>query len=139
MDDTNDNGPAAAATGPSPRARLWMIVGAVIVLLLTALYVFGIMYKPAYSANATANSAVHCAGGSCTVHLQIQPAVGGTGAGGPHSNWLGYQTDTTPVHPGTLITLPRNSTVTFIIRNFDSTTAPRNEFFALVQGTVGGV
>lgn len=137
MDDTD--GKATTGSGPGGGARLWMIIGAIVVLVLTILYVYGVMYKPAYSADRTANNAVHCAGGSCIVRLQIQPAVGGTGAGGPHSNWLGYQTDTNPIHPGTLLTLPRNTTVTFVIRNFDSTTAPRNEFFALVQGTVGGV
>jgi hypothetical protein len=135
MDET----PMDETTVRSRKSVIWTIVGATIVVALAGLYVWGVMYKPAYSATRTANSAVSCAAGGCTVHLQIQPVVGNTGAGGPNNAWLGYQTDTVPVHPGTILTLPGNTLVTVIVRNFDSQTPLRNPFFSLVQGTVGGV
>lgn len=119
---------------------MWTIIGAVVVVILTGLYVWGVMYKPAYSANRTADSAITTsitAGGQkmYTIHLAIQQEV----ATGPNAAWLGYQTDLGPVHPGTIFHLPKNALVTIIVRNFDSRTALRNPFFTLVQGTVGGV
>jgi hypothetical protein len=116
-----------------------MVAGALVILILTVAYVWGVMYKPAYGADRTSNSAVKCSAGGCTIHLTIQVEVGNTGAGGPHDDYLGYQTDTKVPHPGTIFTLPRNTLVTVIVRNFDSRTALRNPFFTLVQGTVGNV
>jgi hypothetical protein len=131
---------------PRGRGVLFSAIGALVVIILTALYVWGVMYKPAYSASRTADSAVSCSsvGGQthCTIHLTIQVEVGNTGAGGPHDDYLGYQTDTnyTKVpHPGTIFHLPKNALITVIVRNFDGRTALRNPFFTLVQGTVGGV
>jgi hypothetical protein len=136
------------------------VVGAVIVLIATALYVFGITYKSAYGSGTdrSADKAITVstlANGQkmYTVHLTIQPVVGTpaeadknapvpSSVGGPNQAWLGYQTDTLyskKAYPGTLFHLPRNSLVTVIVHNFDSRTNPRNEFFSLVQGTVGGV
>lgn len=124
----------------STRAVVFTALGAVIVLIATVLYVWGITYKPAYSADRTADSAITSAAlangqTAYTIHLTIQQMVGL----GPHSDYLGYQTDTASPHPGTFFDLPRNALVTVIVRNFDSQTVPRNEFFSLVQGTVGGV
>jgi hypothetical protein len=116
-----------------------MVIGAVVVIVLTALYTWSITYKAAYSADRTANSAISASSNSSghkvfNLTLAIQVEV----AAGPHADWLGYQTQTKTPHPGTVFTLPRNSLVTVTIHNFDSATAPRNPFFSLVQGTVGG-
>lgn len=146
------------ATQSNPRAVLYTVLGAIVVVIAAALYVWGIMYKPAYSADRTANSAItvsSLANGQkmYTIHLTIQPAVGSpseveknapvpSSVGGPNQPWLGYQTNTAyskVAHPGTIFTLPRNALVTVIVYNFDSQTNPRNPFFGLVQGTVGGV
>jgi hypothetical protein len=133
MDDGNE------VTKKSRRSVVLTVLGTVIVLIATGLYVFGITYKPAYSADRSANSAVRCAtsGGQsrCTVKLTIQQAV----LVGPHADYLGYQTDTATPHPGTLLNLPKNALITIIVRNFDSQTALRNPFFSLVQGTIGNV
>ncbi|HLJ69504.1 MAG TPA: hypothetical protein VKX16_19285 [Chloroflexota bacterium] len=126
------------ATRRNPRAVLFTIIGALVVLIATILYTWAVTYKPAYGSDRTGNSAVQCTTATgqmhCTVHLQIQPAVGV----GPHADYLGYITDTSTPHPGTILTLPRNALVTVIVRNFDSRTALRNPFFTLVQGTIGG-
>jgi heme/copper-type cytochrome/quinol oxidase subunit 2 len=121
------------------RDRTLMLVGAVVVTVLTALYTWSITYRPAYGADTTANSAISPSTNSSgqkvyNLRLDIQVEVGV----GPHADWLGYQTHTKSPHPGTIFTVPRNSLVTVTIHNFDSATAPRNEFFSLVQGTVGG-
>lgn len=129
----------AEVTQRTPRAVFFTILGAVIVVVMAALLVYGVMYKPAYGSTYTANSAVKCASSGCTIHLQIQPEIGNTGAPAPNAAWLGYQTDTKPVHPGTIFTLPRNTLVTVTVRNFDGITPLRNRFFTLVQGTVGSV
>lgn len=137
MDET----PQTAQTATrSSRSMMWTIIGAVVVVLLTALYVWGVMYKPAYSANRSADSAITTSTTASgqkmyTIHLAIQQEVGL----GPNAAWLGYQTDRGPIHPGTIFHLPKNALVTVIVRNFDSATALRNPFFTLVQGTVGGV
>lgn len=124
----------------STKSVVWTAVGALIVIVATVLYVFGVMYKPAYSDSRSANSAITVSTTSSgekmyTVHLAIQQAVGL----GPHADWLGYQTDRGPIHPGTIFTLPPNALVTVVVRNFDSRTPLRNTFFTLVQGTIGGV
>jgi plastocyanin len=134
MDESSDVDPAGRGRGATV-----MVVGAIVVIVLTALYTWSITYRPAYGADRTANSAVSVSNSAgqkvYTLHLAIQQQVGV----GPHAEFLGYQTETKSPHPGTVFTLPRNSLVTVVIHNFDSATAPRNEFFSLVQGTVGGV
>lgn len=124
----------------SRRSVLFTILGAVIVLVVTVMYVLGIMYKPAYGADRFADSAISVSsapGGQkiYTIHLAIQQQVGA----GVHADWLGYQTETNPPHPGTMFHLPKNALVTMIIHNYDSQTETRNHFFTLVQGTVGGI
>lgn len=124
----------------SGKSVFFTALGAAIVLIATALYIWGVTYKPAYSADQTANSAITTstlANGQkmYTIHLAIQTEVGL----GPHATYLGYQTDLGSPHPGTIFNLPRNALVTVIVHNFDSPTALRNPFFTLVQGTVGGV
>lgn len=128
------------ATKRSGRSVFLTILGAVIVLIITVLYTLNIMYKPAYGADTSADSAISTsstAGGQkmYTIHLAIQQQVGI----GPHADWLGYQTETNPPHPGTMFHLPKNALVTMIIHNYDSQTETRNHFFTLVQGTVGGI
>lgn len=135
MDETTEE-----VKAKSGRSVFFTALGAMVVVVVTLLYVWGIMYKPAYGSERTSDSAVTVstvASGEkmYTVHLQIVQQVGV----GPHADWLGYQTDTSVPHPGTFFTFPRNSLVTVIIKNFDSQTLPRNPFFTLVQGTVGGV
>lgn len=126
---------AQGETSRRGRDTTLMVIGAIVVLVLTALYVWAVTYKAAYSADRTANSAVTRSASGVTVHLAIQQQVGA----GPHADWLGYQTEGSTPHPGTIMTLPRNTLVTIIIHNFDSQTLPRNTFFSLVQGTIGGV
>ena len=145
MDDhtpTPQNEEAAAApdSGPSRKSIIFTSLGTLLVIVAAVLYVWGITYKPAYGADRTANSAVSTstlANGQkvYTLRLAIQQVVGA----GPNAAWLGYQTETPVPHPGTLLNLPKNALVTVVIHNYDSTTAPRNPFFSLVQGTVGGV
>jgi hypothetical protein len=129
-----------------------------VVVIATALYVWGITYKPAYSDNRTADKAITVSALPSgqqvyTIHLTIQPVSGSpseaeknapvpSSVGGPNQAWLGYQTDTAysgKAYPGTVFHLPRNTLVTVIVHNFDSQTPLRNPFFTLVQGTVGGV
>lgn len=133
-----DNVAEGGRSGRNRDATL-MVIGAIVVLVLTALYVWSVTYRPAYSADRTANSAITTSstsgGKALTVHLAIQQQVGT----GPHADWLGYQTEGSTPHPGTVMTLPRNTLVTIVIHNFDSATPPRNPYFSLVQGTVGGV
>jgi hypothetical protein len=135
-----DEGSEEIATPKSRKSIILTALGTLIVIIVVVLYVIGITYKPAYSAARTANSAItaaNAANGQKTyvLHLAIQTTVGS----GPHADWLGYQTETSTPHPGTVFNLPRNALVTVIVHNFDSQTAPRNPFFALVQGTDGGV
>lgn len=124
----------------STRSVALTILGAVIVVILTGLYVWGVMYKPAYGSDRSGDSAITTAAAAnglkaYTIHLTIQQQV----AVGPNAAWLGYQTDTSTPHPGTVFHLPKNALVTIIVRNFDSKTALRNPFFTLVHGTIGGV
>ena len=121
------------------RAVILIAVGTFIVLVLTILYTISLTYRPAYSASIgpqkyvalrTLPNGTHTA----TLHLNIVQEVGV----GPHPDWLGYQVHGAQV-PGTIFHLPTNTLVTVIVDNFDSRTAPRNNFFTLVQGTVGGV
>ena len=134
MDESTDTVPTRQGLGPT------LIVFLIVIIALAALFTWSITYRAAYGADRTANSAVSVSSTTSgqkvyTIHLAIQQEV----AVGPHADFLGYQTETKPVHPGTFFTLPRNSLVTVVIHNFDSATAPRNEFFSLVQGTIGGV
>lgn len=150
----------AESTVRSTRSVGWTVAASVIVVILAALYVWAITYKSAYGSGVdrTADKAITVStqpNGEkmYTIHLTIQPVVGSpseasknapvpSSVGGPNQAWLGYQTDTQyskKAYPGTIFDLPRNALVTVIIHNFDSQTAPRNEFFGLVQGTVGGV
>jgi heme/copper-type cytochrome/quinol oxidase subunit 2 len=124
----------------SRRAVFFTVLGTIIVLAATVAYVWGITYKPAYSADGSADSAITTstlANGqkTYTIHLTIQQQVGL----GPHPDYLGYQTDTVDPHPGTMLDLPKNALVTIIVKNFDNRTVLRNPFFTLVQGTVGNV
>lgn len=134
-----DNTASQPRSTRSQRDRLLMLLGAVATIIAAALYTWGVMYKPAYGADRTANSAISVSTNASgqklyTIHLAIQQEV----ALGPNAPWLGYQTETKPPHPGTFFNLPRGALVKFVIHNFDSTTALRNPFFTLVQGTVGG-
>jgi hypothetical protein len=122
------------------RDRMLFGAGALIVIVLTALFTWGVTYKSAYGATRSGDSAIKVSTNASgqrvyNLHLAIQQEV----STGPHADWLGYQTLTNPVHPGTLLNVPKNALVTVTIDNYDSETAPRNEFFSLVQGTVGGV
>lgn len=109
-------------------------------IIALALITLGITYHPAYSADRSAAGAVSVASNASSqkvyhVKLDIVVQVGV----GPHADWLGYQTRTTPVHPGPNFSVPRNSLVEMDIHNFDSATALRNYFFTQVSGTVGNV
>lgn len=122
------------------RPLIYMILGTLAVIILVALYIWGIGYRPAYSADRAAAGAVNfgrTASGqkTATIKLNIVQSVGL----GPNAPWLGYQTRTSPPHPGTIFTVPAHALVTVDIHNFDSATNPRNEYFSLVQGTIGGV
>lgn len=124
----------------STRSVAITILGALIVIVAAALFVWGLAYKPAYGAVRQANAAITTSTTASgqkvhVIHLNIVQEVGV----GPHADWLGYQTDTKTPHPGTIFDLPRNSLVTVIVHNFDSATALRNPYFTLVEGTVGGV
>lgn len=128
---------AERGTTRSSRSVAFTVLGVVIVILATIAYVWSLTYKPAYGADRTANSAialrtVHGVT-QATLHLTVQQQVGL----GKNADWIGYQTDTSTPHPGTIFNLPKNTLVTVIIHNFDSRTALRNSFFTLVQGTVG--
>ncbi|MGH2447754.1 MAG: hypothetical protein ACRDFS_04020 [Chloroflexota bacterium] len=120
---------------------LWVTVGAIVVILITIAYVLGLSYRPAYgssrSSNAYAETISTAPNGQKHVHLNLNIVVEvGTG---PHADWLGYQTRTSPPHPGPIFNVPAGALVTVDIHNYDSRTALRNTFFTLVQGTVGGV
>jgi heme/copper-type cytochrome/quinol oxidase subunit 2 len=124
-------------TTRSTRSVAFTVLGAVVVLLVTVAYTWYVTYKPAYGADRTANSAVaiRTVNGikQATLRLAIQQEVGL----GKNADWLGYQTETSTPHPGTVFNLPKNTLVTVVIHNYDSRTALRNTFFTLVQGTVG--
>ncbi|GAC1442793.1 MAG: hypothetical protein NVSMB52_00410 [Chloroflexota bacterium] len=127
-------------TTRSRRSVVFTAVGTLTVLVLTILYVVAVTYKPAYSADASAQSAVSVSTASngqkvYTVNLNIVAQVGS----GPHPDYLGYQSNTATPHPGTFFTVPRNSLVTIVVHNYDSQTALRNPFFTQVQGTIGGI
>ncbi|HEY8685595.1 MAG TPA: hypothetical protein VIO57_08315 [Chloroflexota bacterium] len=128
---------SSGETNRSTRSVAYTVLGTVVVLLVTAAYAWYVNYKPAYGADRTANSVVatQTVNGVkvATLRLAIQQKVGL----GQDADWLGYQTETTPPHPGTVFSLPKNTLVTVIIHNYDSRTALRNTFFTLVQGTVG--
>jgi|SRR5579875_952020 len=117
---------------PSPTIT---IIGVVVVLIATGLFVWGIMYKPAYGSSVVINRWVvtHQSPKHITIRLDILPAIGY----GPHADWIGY-TAPDHKHSPNVIDLPKNSDVTLIIHNYDSQTAPRNQYFSLVQGTIGG-
>lgn len=137
MEEDTTSSPSSTHAG---RDKMLMVLGAVVVLIATALYVWGVMYKPAYSADRTSNAAISASTNASgqkvyTIHLAIQQEI----ATGPNAAWLGYQTETKPPHPGGIFTLPHGALVNFVIHNFDSTTSLRNPYFTLVQGTVGGV
>src|SRR5450759_17514 len=122
------------------KAVVWTSVGTLVVIGLAALFVWLLLWKPAYGSQLTAQSAVSLGTSptgqkTATVHLNIVQQVGV----GQHADWLGYQTPTNPLHPGTVFNLPAHALVTVIVHNFDSRTALRNTFFTLVQGTVGNV
>jgi hypothetical protein len=145
-------------TTRSRRSVIWTALGTIIVIVATLLYLWSVTYKPAYGADRTADKAITVSTLSngqkmYTIHLNIQQVVGSPAAasskapvpssvGGPNQAWLGYQTDTQysgKAYPGTIFHLPKNALVTVIVHNFDSATAPRNPYFSLVQGTIGGV
>jgi hypothetical protein len=109
-------------------------------IVALALIAFGVTYHPAYGASRSAAGAVEVttnSSGQKVYHISLNIVVQvGTG---PHADWLGYQTRTSPPHPGPVFTLPRNSLVEVDIHNFDSATALRNPFFTQVSGTIGGV
>lgn len=125
-------------TQRSAKSVAYTVLGAVIVLLAAVAYTWYVTYKPAYGADRTADSAIaiRTINGvpHATIHLTVQQQVGL----GKNADWIGYQTDTSTPHPGTVFDLPKNALVTVIIHNFDSRTQLRNPFFTLVQGTAGG-
>ena len=121
------------------RAAILAGLGGLAALIAAILYVVFLMYKPAYSSSMSAQNAVQMGrtgnGLTATVHLNIEQAVGV----GPHADWVGYQTpNANDPHPGAFFHVPANTLVTVIIHNYDSQTALRNNYFTLVQGTVGG-
>ncbi|MGI8968092.1 MAG: hypothetical protein ACR2GA_03185 [Chloroflexota bacterium] len=124
---------------PGGRARIYVGVGTLLVVIATIIYVLGVMYKPAYGAYRSANRFEHVqtmANGQ--THTTLELNIVQTVNTGPHSDWLGYQTLDGNT-PGTVFSVPAHSLVTIIVHNYDSRTALRNTFFTLVQGTVGGV
>ena len=128
---------SSGATTRSTRSVAYTVLGAVVVVIVAVAYTWYVTYKPAYGADRTANSAIsyRTVNGvkEATLHLAIQQQVGL----GQNEDWLGYQTETSTPHPGTVFYLPKNTLVTVIVHNYDSRTALRNPFFTLVQGTVG--
>jgi heme/copper-type cytochrome/quinol oxidase subunit 2 len=112
----------------------------VVSIIILVLVVFGVTYHPAYGATRQAAGAVTTvtnSSGQKVVHVNLNIVVAvGTG---PHADWLGYQTQTNPPHPGPILDLPRNTLVTVDIHNYDSQAPLRNYFFTQVQGTVGEV
>lgn len=128
---------SSGTTTRSTKSVAYTVLGAVVVLLVTVAYTWYVTYKPAYGADRTANTAIayHTVNGvrQATLHLAIQQQVGL----GQNADWLGYQTETSTPHPGTMFYLPKNTLVTVIIHNYDSQTLLRNTFFTLVQGTIG--
>lgn len=124
------------------RAALWIAIGTVVTIVLAVLYVLGLTYRPAYGASIGPQKFVRIttnANGQkvAYLHLDIQQVIGH----GPDAAWLGYQSTNTNNNPtpGTVFHLPTNTLVHMTITNFDSQTALRNNFFTLVQGTVGNV
>lgn len=115
---------------------IFTVVGIIILILI----VLGVTYHPAYGATRQAAGAITTttdSSGQKVVHVSLNIVVAVNT--GPHADWLGYQTRTTPLHPGPIFNLPRNTLVTVDIHNFDSQAPLRNYFFTQVQGTVGGV
>lgn len=126
------------ASSSSRRAITLIALGAFVVLVVTVLYVWGLVYRPAYGATIGPQKFVRLATVNgqrvAYLHLNIVQTVNN----GPHPDWLGYQALDGKT-PGTIFHLPTNTLVHVTITNYDSQTPPRNEFFSLVQGTVGGV
>ena len=52
--------------------------------------------------------------------------------GGANPTWVSYC-------PSTSFEVPANSTITIVIKNYDSSTELHNEFYRQVRGTIGGV
>lgn len=117
------------------RRAIFTAVGVLAVLAATALYVWGIMYKPAYGSSPVVNpwAVVSSTPKHVTVRLDILPAIGY----GQHSDWIGY-TAPDHQHSPNILKLPAHALVTMEIHNYDSRTDLRNHFFTLVQGVVGG-
>ncbi|MGH2441765.1 MAG: hypothetical protein ACRDFX_01205 [Chloroflexota bacterium] len=120
------------------KAVFGISISTIAVVIIVALYVFGLMYKPAYGSSIGPQKDVSVRNlpnghHAVTLHLNIVQTVNI----GPHPDWLGYQSLDGKT-PGTIFSVPANSTVTMIVHNYDSQTALRNTFFTLVQGTIDG-
>ena len=61
----------------------------------------------------------------------VQPAIGSPYTAEETSDWVRYG-------PNTDLVLPANSVITMTIENYDSQTPILNNFYAQVQGTIGG-
>jgi len=118
-----------------PRRLLGVILAlliAVVVFLGVVLLVrldSGLGYEPPAS-HATTGASV-----SLSVFPDSHPCHGstsGAAGGGPHSDWVTYC-------PSTSIRIPAYSTVTFTIKQYDTSTALHNPYFDQVRGTIGGV
>src|SRR5579885_1908175 len=76
---------------------------------------------------------------SATLNISTFPdsQVCHPGAPNPQIGWVTYCSGTNNEH-GTSWELPANSTITVIIKQYDSATGLYNGFFQTVQGTLGG-
>lgn len=107
-------------------------VGAVVLFVLSLLYVFYFTIQPP-RVQAAAD-----ASGSTQLTLQT---VGALGPDYEHPAWVSYLVENAKgewIH-STEIELPANTLVHVTILQYDSATGLRNPFFARPQGTIGGV
>lgn len=100
-------------------------------LALTVWYVVALAQWPTATVDAAAT-------GPHTATLTIDTVA--NALAGPHPDWVQYQTADFNAHKSaTIFKVPVDSWVTVIVHQYDSSTALRNPFFGLVQGTRDGV
>ncbi len=110
---------------------LSIAVTTIVIIALAVWYVVSLMAVPTATVQAATTSPGHA---SITVDV-----VANAGAG-PHPDWVQYQTSDFNAHQSaTIFKVPVNTWVTMTIKQYDSATGLRNPFFALVQGTRGGI
>lgn len=104
------------------------ILGTTIVIIaLTVAYIVDLAQVPTNTALA-ASTGPHTA----SISLDVVPAAGA----GPHPDWVQYQTsDPNANQSQTQFKVPVKTWVTITVHQYDSSTALRNPFFSLVQGT----